>query len=319
MGRNKINKSIRNKQKSYLSDNFYVCNISVAQALEPIEVSDHDKAKSFVMNIVVACIGCIMVAQISISARPESAEWVEKLESVKDIKQKIINGIPGLALASLIGLVSAFPYAREELEKQQDSIGNIIINFANLLVESHNANVKRIKPSSENWLMFARGEMSAAKGQLLSCPTTNLKTLNIDGQLASSYGVELALKSIGIDGNVLTKYEITPQRVIEEVRKILLLDKTGMPNKVLVYNEPDFVVSRLQSEIMGECVTRSAVLSNKLVKGVEPSFAVSKAMLAKYLSKTELFAYNIAIRTGDSQMAKKLSDIAIAKAKKKED
>lgn len=315
MGRNSSKKSNKKKQKFYTKGNFYVGNITLAQAFEPFDNADLDKAAVIIGEMVSGCMACIMMAQISISAKPEEAEWVEKLDSVKDIKSKILNGKTGLLFGAAAGLTLAFPYALEELSQDESQIGNNLYSYACEMMESHTTNVKRIRPNKENWGLYARGEMGAIKGQLISCPTTSLRTLNIDGSQVNSYGVTEAIRSLGFDLSTLDKYGITTQSVIEKVRGILLIDNNGMPIKSLIYEEPDFITSKVQNEIVGYCLVRNASLKNVLEKGVEPALAITKANLKKFLTDHEFFAYNIAIRTGDAQMAKRLSDKAIGRSK----
>lgn len=317
MGRKLSRSAIKRKEKFYEKGNMYICNIKLSQAVELVcSAEDEKKVYEVVLDMVIAGLGCLVIAQISDSAQPEKSEWVEKLSSVKHIKTKIINGKPGLALSAVIGMTIAFPSALKDLSEQgDDNVGNNFLGQVELFTTTYTTNEKRIVGNSKNWNAFARGEMGAAKGQLLSCPTSNLKILGIDGSEIKSYGVSEAIEKLGLDSKVLSDLKITPQIVKDEFRKIFLIDNTGKLMSSLIYDEPAHIKSKIQNEILGDSLIRTAEIKSELVKGAEPTFMITKAALNEFLTKNELFAYNIAIRTGDSIMAKKLTDIAIVRSK----
>lgn len=88
-----------------------------------------------------------------------------------------------------------------------------------------------------------------------------------------------------------------------------------MPITTIQYNETKIVSSIIQSEILGDCIVRSQDIRIQLEKGMEPTNVVSRYSLKKYLSSQELFAYDIAVRTGDTFMSKKLSNVALSRSK----
>jgi len=309
-GRNKARVSM------YAPNNIYVCNVSLSQAFELFDNIDSLESKYILTSLVIIGVAIHMMAQISISSRPEKAEWTDQLQSYKDIKIKVINGKHGRIVVSCIGFSIAFPYAMEEFEKDETNMQINMITFVKEAAETSDSNIKRVKASKDNWPTFMRGEMGAAKGQLLSCPSTNIIKLGIDGAEVSSYGVEEAIEKTGFDKKLLEDYGITTEYIIARIRDIFLTDNGGLPIEKLVYNEPRFVRSKIQNEILGDNLIRTDEVSAKLEKGMEPISAINIATVKKYLSKTELFAYNIAVRTGDSKIIKRLTDIVLERANK---
>lgn len=311
--RKKIRGISKSKVTIYKNSTIYAGNLSAPQAFELFDSADREYAKDIFESFIISFLGVLMMVQIAISSKPESAQWIDQLQSYKDLKQKIINGKHGLTVSACFGLSLAFPYAMDDLP--QENLNNNLAILVDELVQSHTTNVKRIKPSKQEWLPYARGEMGAVKGQLLSCPSSNIKIMNINGSEVISYGLEEALKVIGFDNSTLAKYELDTTSIRNLVRGIFLTDKGGIPIEKLVYNEPTFVKSKIQDEILGDCLLRTEVIKYRLEKGVEPSPVINKAVLEKHLTKNELFAYNIAVRTGDVLLAKKLTNTAIVRSR----
>lgn len=312
----KIKKGLKFRGNVYKSNTVYINNLSVAQVFELFDGADYALAKRVFENIVIGMTGVFMMVQISISARPNKVEWIDQLPSFKEIKTKIINGAPGMYLSGCIGLVLAYPYAREELESNGPEMYNVLVNMLEEMIESHTSNIKRIQPTRSNWLPYARGEMGSAKGQILSCPATNIKKLNIDGNDAPGYGIEEMLDAIGLSPDLYVKYDLDATRLKGLVKNIFLVDKGGIPFSDLIYNEPNNIGSKIQNQIFANCIIRTEEIGSRLVKGEEPNFPINKNILQQYLTKGELFAYDISIRTGDAQMTKKLTETALARAKK---
>lgn len=315
MGRRMRRGLNRSYNKTLKGNNIYVCNLSASQAFELFDSADTELAKPIFESFIITFIGVFMIAQINVSSRPQNSEWVDSLKSVKDIKQRIINGSPGMIVSACYGMSIAYPYAMEDLESEGATQYNILITIVDEMINSHSTNIKRLRPSKQDWLPFARGEMGAVKGQLLSCPSTNLAIMNIEGSDVIGYTISDAMGKIGFERSLFNKYDIDVEYIREKLRRIFLTDKGGIPIENLVYEEPNYVNSRIQNEILGDCIIRNETIKSKLEKGVEPVTAINKTALVKFLTKNELFAYNIAIRTGDAQMARKLTNIAIVRSK----
>lgn len=315
MGLRKIKKG-RNKAKTsqYNKDNIYLCNISFSQTFQLANKCNFEQAKKFITSLVMSGVSLVIMAQLSISSRPQKSEWVDQLDSMKDIKRKIINSEYGLFASACFAVTMAFGYVMEEIRAREDPYGalaSVVIH----LVESYDSNVRRIKPSKENWLLHARGEMGAVKGQMLSCPSTNITKLNIDGAEAISYGFEDAIRVMGLSKELLDKYELSIEGLKLKYRNIMLTDNGGLPIDKLVYNEPKFVSSKIHNEILGDALIRVETVKASLEKGVEPFSAINTTIISKYLDEMEYFAYNAAIRTGDVKMARHLTNIVLERSK----
>jgi hypothetical protein len=307
---------LKSQNRLYKGKNVYFSNLSVAQAFELFDSASYEFSKEIFENFVLCLIGLFIMVQISISAKPESGEWVERLPSYKDIKSRIINGKPGSVLSACFGITLAFPYALDDLEGEGIKMYDDLAVLVQQLIESQGANVKRIKPSKAEWLSFARGEMGSVRGQLLSCPSTNIARLNIDGSDVSSYNIQNVLENSGLDESMFPKYDLSIDIIVVKFRKLFLIDKGGLPIENLIYDEPGNISSRIQNEIFGGNIIRSENVGTKLVKGVEPASPINRSILSENLTKNELFAYDIAIRSGDVAMVKKLTNTAISRTKK---
>lgn len=307
------------KSVIYNCNTIYINNLSVPQVFEPFDLASWSNGKRIFNDIIIGLLGVFIMVQISFSARPKSAEWIDQLPSYKDIKYKIINSRPGMILSACVGLASAYPYAREYLEIESDEMYNNLFIIANEMVESYISNTKRIKPTKENWLSFARGEMGAVKGQLLSCPSTNIKKLNINASDVTNFGIDEALYNIGFTEKMYWKYEVNIESIKNDIKKIFLVDKCGIPLKDLIYYEPIHIESKIQSEILGCNIVRKANIDIREGKLIEPDKPINRNYLLKNLNKSEKIAYNICIRTGDTQMIKNLIKKAIARMKKSQE
>lgn len=300
--------------KSFIPNNIYVNNISMSQAFELFDSVNNDLAKPLFESFVMTGLILLMMAQISISSEPESSQWVDQLPSYRALKS-FINTKMGLTVAACFGLSIAFGYAMDDLGREDKQRFEKLILLVPEMVESQSANTKRLKPSKSNWLAFARGEMGAAKGQMLSCPNTNLAKLNIDRSSISSHGLKEALNSLGFDKELFMKYDFGPEQIRTKVRNYFLIDSTGKPINTITYHEPIFIKSKLQSELLGDSITRLGDILIKFETGVGPITEISKSNLKQLFSKSEYFAYNIAVRTGDISMIKRLSTLAIERSK----
>lgn len=293
--------------------NLYVINISFNDIYTILDSSAPDSGL-ILKNMVIAGIALMIMAQITISVRPEGAEYVDKLPSYKDLKKKFISGSPGRTLAAAAGFAAAFPWLMQDPQMQGDDGANKIIILVTNMVDMPSPNTRRITPSISDWQLYAKGEAGAAMGQMLSCPATNFKTINIEPNVGS-YGLNEAFECIGISKENLSKFNITPESIAREVKEIFLIESSGMPTTKLVYAEPIIISSQIQREIMGESLVRSGVANSVLSKGLEPDSSITKALVEKYLNPRELIAYRFAINTGDRNILKKYTDIVKSRSK----
>lgn len=318
MGRKSFKKNLN---KSSLSrslkrpKNLYVINLSFNDIYSILDSPSPDSGL-ILRNIIISGIAMMMMAQITISARPEGAEYVDKLPSYKDLKKKFISSSIGRTLASAAGLAASFPWLMQDPQMQDNDGTDKIILIITNMVDMPSPNTKRINPSISDWQLYAKGESGAAMGQMLSCPATNLKTINIEPTV-SNYGFIEAFEWIGINQEYLDKFNITPEFIAKIIKETYLVEPTGMPMTNLVYDEPNNIFSKIQMEIMGDSLTRTGVINSVLSKGLEPDASITKSLVEKYLNPRELIAYKFAINTGDKNILKKYTDIV--KSRSKED
>jgi hypothetical protein len=168
-----------------------------------------------------------MMAQISLSAIPEGSEYVEGLESYKDCK-KILNGESGRILSACIGMSRASGFADDELSKEGVDIPETWIDMILGLASEEGGNAKRIKGDKNNFVGCARGEAGAARGQALSCPSSNLELINIDRKEVESYDLEKAMKMTGIGKEIMDQFDLNPSNVKKYMR--YLLGREGRSN-----------------------------------------------------------------------------------------
>lgn len=317
MGRKSLKKTNKlfgsNMIKS--KNNLYVNNIQLKDVSNLFESGNSEHTPHIILNMVVAGVSTFIMSQLTISARPEGPEYTDQLQSYKDIKRRVIISTPGRTLAAVIGLASAFPYMLGDIKMKGEDIAIGLGLITVEMVESQAPNTKRIKPSTADWQSYAKGEMGAATGQLLSCPSTNLKTLNIDGQNVQNYNLEDAIDAIGIEKETLQKYNITPERVTNEFKSIFLVDNSGMPIYKIEYDEPQTIYSKIQADIFGDTLIRSGKMNSSLIKGLEPESPITKTQIEKHLDKYELIAYNFAIKSGDKNILRKYTDIVKERAR----
>lgn len=295
----------------------YINNIPLRDAFEIFDSESSQFSQQILLNIMISGIAVFCMAQIAISARPENAEYVDKLQSYKDIKRKCISGTPGRTASAVIGIAISFPYLMQDHDMQGDDFSYKLGRIAIDLVENPSPNTRRIKPSTSEWQNYAKGEMGAANGQLLSCPSTNIKVLNIDGQKILNYDLSDSITAIGISEDILKKYGINTEIIKNEFKSIFLIDNNGMPINKIIYDEPESINSHIQSEIFGDLLMRTGKINSNLVKGMEPYSYITKAQVEKHLNKYELIAYNFAIKSGDKNILKKYTELVKERSKSK--
>lgn len=242
-----------------------IANVPISLALEVIMQGKYAKIQNIMVDIVISIICLFIMAQISLSAISKGLEFIDKLESYKHLKD-IVNSTPGRVLAACMGFAKALYYEIPNLELSGEEVSDCVISIVQDMAIFGGPNLKRTQVSRKNWLVYGLGEAVAARGQMLSCPSTNLGKLNIDKKRVGSYGLEMALDNIGFSKEKLIYFNITPQTVRTTMRELMLVDRAGRPIELL-YNEPNFIKSKIQNEVFGDKVIRTNfgnMISNKL-------------------------------------------------------
>jgi hypothetical protein len=292
----------------------YIHNISIPDIFDIADVPGSEFGSQVLINILISCVAMQIMVQIALSAQPEDAEYIDKLPSYKDIKKKFITSQYGRTLASATGFATAFPYLMQDPVMQGDDIAEKIIRLIIDAVDCPSPNVRRIKPTISEWQQYARGEAGSAFGQMISCPSTNLKSINIDGSIIKNFNLEDAVRSIGISNQILEKHDISILSICSQMRSIFLINSVGIPVSKLEYDEPKTIYSRIQVDILGDELKRTGTISSALSKGIEPDASITRILIEKYLTKYELMAYNFAIRCGDKNILKKYTELIVNRA-----
>lgn len=311
----KFTKSNSFSKGSLKKNTMYLNNISLPDIFDIADAPDTEHGGQVLANILISGVAMQIMAQISLSAQPEDAEYVDKLPSYKDMKKKFITSQHGRTLASATGFATAFPYLMQDPTMQGDDTAEKIVQLIIDSVDCPSPNVRRIKPTIAEWEQFARGESGSAFGQMISCPSTNLKTINIEGSAIKNAGLEDAIKSVGISNQILEKHNITTTTICNEMRSIYLLNSAGIPVPKLEYDEPKTIFSKIQAEILGDELIRTGTINSALSKGLEPDASITRTLIEKYLTKYELIAYNFAIRSGDKNILRKYTELVKSRAK----
>lgn len=262
-------------------------------------------------NMMIAGVMLIVMAQISISVMPEKTEYIDKLPSYKDIKKKFISSYIGRTLAACNGIAKAYPWLMQDPIMQGNDIPFKISKLIFDLVDNPTPNIRRIKPSVREWQLYAKGEYGAALGQMLSCPSTNLKILNLDGSKLKDYDLSDAFEAIGIKKEALDRYSITCFNISSDIKSNYLLNGSGMPINVLHYKEPRTIYSKIQEEIMSSNILRTDFFGsdNNTEKHLNFNELISLEQIENYLTKYELIAYNFALKSGDKNILKKYTEL----------
>lgn len=295
-----------------MSKNIYILNMNANDMFEILD-NGTTEAELILQNIVITSLCMMIISQITISAKPEDAEYVDKLPSCKDIKKKFLTSEVGRSFAAVAGIAAAYPYLLQDptmVEESEEKLIQIIID----MVDNPSPNLKRIRPTIEEWAKYAKGEAGAALGQIISCPSTNFKTVNIDPGV-NNFGILEAIDSIGIKKEILNKYNITSETISKAIKNKYLIDDYGLPSKSVEYPEPNIISSKIQQEILGDQLLRNGTVGTKLIRGMELDMAITKAALEKYLKPKELIAYKFAINTGDKNILRKYTEMVKNRAK----
>lgn len=308
-----IRKSVKRIRKSFLlkqkKQSLYVLKLELSKVFELFDVIELELSRNILMNIIIAGISIFVMAQISLSARPASVEYIDKLPSYVDLKRKFISSNIGRTFAACIGFARAFPYL---IHEKRFKNGNITLNSIEIITDMINSigsNINRCKASVFVWQVYALGEMNASLGQMLSCPSTNLKILNINESELVSYDLRQCIKNLGINKNLYLKFNINLGTIKLSIQKIYMLDSKNIPIKKLIYAEPININSKIQNEILGNSLIRNNLFN---IEGLNYMDLVSVMYLIQrenYLSKHELIGYEFAINSGDKNVLRKYTHL----------
>lgn len=290
-------------------DTLYILNNSIENIFSIIDGPEPTlQITQILENNIITGVTMMTMAQIRISVNPEGSNYVDKLPSYRDIKRKFIFSSIGRTLAANTGLAVSFPWIMHDPTMNGEDGVEKIVQIITDMVDNPSPNIRRIKPSQSDWQQFARGEAGAALGQIMSCPSTSFKTINIPANI-SIYGLEEAIRSIGINSTILEKYNISVNRIAKKMKQIYLLDNRGLPIVELNYDEPNTVHSLIQTQILGDKLCRIGLVNPKLEKGIKPPIPITRVLVEKYLNPRELIAYNFAINSGDKNILRKYTDL----------
>lgn len=296
--------TLQEKKKS-----LYVLNLEIHKIFELFDMPEFNVSRDVLLNIILTSIAMFTMAQIAISAKPESMEYIDKLPSYVDIKRKFVSSSIGKTFAACVGFARAFPYLIHEKRFQNENITLNSIEVITDMVDSIGSNTKRCRASVSGWQIYALGEMNAALGQMLSCPGTNLRVLNINETEVVSYDLRQCMKTLGLNKNLYLKYNIDLETVKHSIQKVYMLDIKNLPVKKLIYSEPVTINSILQTEILGNSLIRNNLFSIQGLDYVDLFSIIQIIKKQKYLNKYELIAYEFAIKSGDKNVLKRYTEL----------
>lgn len=293
----------------FKKNNIYINRISFREMFDIVDYPESEYSGLILKNIIISGIMLNVMAQISISVLPEKMDYIDKLPSYKDVKKKFISSYIGRTVAACNGVAKAYPWLMQDSIMQGNDINLKISKIIFDLVDNPTPNVRRVKPSIGEWQIYTKGEAGAALGQMLSCPATNLRILNIDGSQVSRYGLNEAFEVLGIDQHILDKYSVNLHDISNDIRSIYLLNGSGMPVNFLQYRESEIVYSKIQEEILGGHIVRIDPKNNGIYQDRDFNKINQPVHLENYLTKYELIAYNFAIKSRDKNILKKYTDL----------
>lgn len=283
----------------------YVLGLNMPKVFDLVDKTDMELSRIILMNIITANIALLIMSQISISLRPESIEYIDNIPSYVDLKRKFITSFVGRTLASCIGFARAFPYlSYNDKFKGEDVVGKSVEIISEMSNTSGSIR-KRSHPSVSGWQLYALGEMQAALGQMLSCPSTNMGLLNIDDTEVCNYDLHKAIIKLGFSKILFSKYDINLDFIREYLKTIYLQNDKKTFLKKLVYNEPSNITSKLQNEILGDLIIRDNKFNIKEINSME----LGLIQKIKYLDKYEVIAYDFAVKSGDKHILRKYIEL----------
>nr|YP_010700356.1 putative group II intron reverse transcriptase/maturase mat6 [Flexiglena variabilis]WCH63522.1 putative group II intron reverse transcriptase/maturase mat6 [Flexiglena variabilis] len=300
-----IKKRVLSYRTFMKKNNIYLNGLNFQEVFDIVDNPKSQYSELILKNIIITGISIVSMAQISLSALPQKSDFVDKLPSYKDMRKKFISSNIGRTVAACIGIARAYPWLiQDPIMQGEDSsfkISQIIFD----LVHNPIPNLRRIKPSIVEWQLYARCEAISSFGQILSCPSTNLKIMNMDGSQVKDYGLYEAFKIIGIKEEIFNKYSLNFSDIVNEIRSIFLINDNGLSINLLRYCESNTIYSKVQDEVLGKNILREQTLIKDLHFPLNSYRFIPKIQLEKVLSKYELIVYNFALKNRDKNILKK--------------
>lgn len=287
----------------------YILNLEVTKVFEIFDNLDFEISRVILLNIIITTIAIFTMVQIAISAKPERIEYLDKLPSYLDIKKKFISNSMGKTFAACVGFARSFPYLIYEKKFYNEDVSLNSIKIISDMLNSIGSNRKRSKPSVPEWQLYAVGEMSAAVGQMLSCPSTNLKILNIIESEVVSYDLRQCIRKLGLNKILYLKYNITLKIIKDSIQKVYMVDNKNIYIKKLIYTESNLITSKIQNEILGNSLIRNNFFNIKKFEYLDLVSIIGVIQKRNYLTKYELMAYEFAIKVGDKNILRKYTDL----------
>jgi hypothetical protein len=314
MRKSKNQVKARKGQSSMRANNLYVINIGMCDMIVFLDPRYNPARLTYIwMRISVASVGIVMLVQLRLSLPDESsAEFWDKLESYKRYKRQVTLGRHGRTLAITAGLTATAPYIlAANTNVSDDEVMETVLDVEESYIANPIPNTRRFpKPSGNtDWKPFLEGEISAATGQILSCPATNIKMLNLNASEVKDMSVEQALEAVGLSKDFRETSGLSTELIKGELKTLLLESDGGIPFKELSFKENPLVSSVIEKEILGDQVKRTGYVATSLYKGQEPGSAITRTIATKYLSRLEMFAYDVASRNGDPNILRKYTKL----------
>lgn len=302
-------KNFSSSKALFNRNHFYINKISFAEMFSILDSIESEYSRLILKNMIITGVMLNVMVQISLSALPEKMDYIDKLPSYKDIKKKFISSHIGRTVAICNGIAKAYPWLIQDPSMQEGDINYKLSRIVFDLIDNPTPNTKRIKPSVGEWQLYTKGEAAAALGQMLSCPSTNLKVFNIDSSKVSSYNFNQAVEVLGINEHILDEYSISLYDISDDIRSTFLLNGSGMPISFLEYKESETIYSKIQEEILGKCLVRTDSNNKSPNQNLSLDHIDQSIQLDNYFNKYELIAYNFAIKSGDKNILKKYNDL----------
>jgi hypothetical protein len=294
--------------KSSAVKGLQLSGVSIQEIIEACSILTEDFRIS-TANLIVACFLIIGIqVQIRLSMSSEKAEYFDRLPSYKMYKQTGLQGSPGRTLATIFAFYRTSPVI-PDLDPEKAS------GIVDTVVTVPTPNTRRImNPTPGNWSQFFNGELAAALGFIISCPSTNIKMFGFDatwiGDVSASqlYDKIINQAKTSTSWNAEFQSGVTKERVFGLVKNAILTDAGGLPRTNLHFAEPVTIQSNIEKEILGDFISRDGTVRDELDRGGElPSSTLTEEMLIKHLTPIETVQYKAAIKYGLKEQLKSLN------------
>jgi hypothetical protein len=171
-----------------------------------------------------------------------------------------------------------------------------------------------MNPTPGNWSQFFNGELAAALGFIISCPSTNIKMFGFDatwiGDVSASqlYDIIINQAKTSTSWNAEFQSGVTKERVFGLIKNSILTDAGGLPRTNLHFAEPVTIQSNIEKEILSKFISRDGTVRDELDRGgALPESTLTEEMLIKHLTPTEAVQYKAAIKYGLKEQLKSLN------------